>query len=315
VSAEVPDLSAVGSTMRSRRGAVGRAAALVTMARPYSLLWFVILPVTTMALWLRDGNVEVTRLLVVLAACVAGDAAFTTLNDVMDRESDRLSVEPQRNTRPLATGVISPRWAYTQVGVLVTCCLAASYAASLKLGLFMSSGMISGASYSAGPVRFVARPLLSQVFWVLLWPSMYVTVYLGVGGDFDRGLPYLVGTVLFMGIGETLAKDLRDLDNDAAAGKRTTPVAYGPRSTATASVAFFVLGSAAYVLAPLLTSPSQVRVALALAVVLGLWCGRAYLVMRILRRTYSKDAARTLHVGSIRVFLVVNLILIAGIGE
>jgi 4-hydroxybenzoate polyprenyltransferase len=284
------------------------------MARPYSLLWFVTLPTVTMALWLRAGDVPWLRLGELVLIFVCTDAALTTWNDVCDQETDRASSEPQRHTRPLVSGIVSLRWARRQVAVLASTAVLAAVRLSPWFALLLASGVAYGIAYSAKPVYAGGRPLVSQMFWVVLWPSMFAGVRLALGGGrLWPGALYVAGTVAFMGVGETLAKDLRDLENDAVTNKKTTPVTYGPKRAAMASLAALACGSGLWVAASIAIRPLSLRLTLALAVVLTLWVGRAATLAKSLRGEYTKADARALHVGSIRVFITVNLLLIAGL--
>lgn len=286
---------------------------LVRLARPYSMLWFVAVPMATMAIWLRGPNLNALDVATVIVVFALTDAGLTTYNDICDRDTDSLSAEDQRRTRPLVEGRVSVRTAYMQFAVLELAAVAGALLLSPWLAALIAAGAIYGIGYSMRGVRLSGRPYVSQIFWLLCWPGVYVAVFLAVGGDWLRGLPYVAATVVFMGVGETLAKDLRDLRNDAAAGKRTTPVALGSRAAATAAVAAFVVGTAGYVAAALSARPGDPRLAIALAVVLALWCGRASLLAAKLRTEYDSSAARAMHVGSIRVFLTLNLLFVAGL--
>lgn len=284
-----------------------------SLIRPYQLLWFNLLPAVVIALWLRGGDVPLGDLALVICALMLGEGGITALNDICDTETDRLSTEPERHRRPLAAGTLPLGWARLQVAVLLAGGLAFAFVVSPGFGLLVAAGILAGAVYSVRPVRVAGRPLVSQLFWVVFWIGLYFSVYVALDGDLEAGWLYLLGTVLFVAIGETLAKDLRDLENDRAAGKHTTPVVYGARPAALANLVAFAGGSVAWSISPLLAEPSSERLSLALAVVLLLWCGRAFILVRDLGRAYTKQAARSLHEGSIRVFLTVNLLFIGGL--
>jgi 4-hydroxybenzoate polyprenyltransferase len=284
------------------------------LARPYSLLWFVAVPVVTISLWLRGPAIPLQTLTLLLLSFGLADAGLTTLNDISDRSTDRASVESQRHMRPLATGSVSVRGAYVQVVLLETCALIAALAVSPIFLALVGLGVLYGVGYSVRPVYAEGRPVVSQAFWIAVWPAMYIGVYIGVGGDFVAGLPYLAATVLFMGVGETLAKDLRDIDNDSLTGKRTTPVAVGVETASAVSAVALVLGSVAYVVAAATAHRGAPALLASITVVVGLWCGRALKLTRMLRSGYAKADARALHMGCIRVFLTANLLFITGLG-
>lgn len=283
----------------------------VRLMRPYSMLWFVSVPVVTMACWLRGAAVPLQSLVPLLLSFLLADAGLTTLNDIIDVGTDRASVESQRYLRPLAAGSVSIRAAYVQVVLLELCALIAALVVSPVFLALVGMGVLYGIGYSVRPIYAGGRPLVSQAFWLLVWFAMYIGVYIGVGGDFIAGLPYVVATVLFMGIGETLAKDLRDIANDSLTGKRTTPVAVGVETATRASAGALVLGSIAYLAAAATAHRGAPALLGSIAVVVGLWCGRVLELTRALRGAYVKADARALHMGCIRVFLTVNLLFIA----
>jgi 4-hydroxybenzoate polyprenyltransferase len=285
------------------------------LMRPYSMLWFVTVPVLTMALWLRGPAVPLPRLALLLLSLMLADAGLTTLNDICDVETDRASVESQRYLRPLAAGSISIKGAYVQVALLETGAVIAALAVSPVFLALLGTGVLYGIGYSVRPVYAGGRPIVSQAFWLAVWFAMYGGVYLAIGGDFLAGLPYIAATILFMGVGETLAKDLRDVENDSLTGKRTTPVAVGVETAAGASAGALVLGSLAYLAAAATARHGTPALLGSIAVVLGLWCGRVLQLTGTLRSAYAKADARGLHMGCIRVFLTVNLLFIAVLGS
>jgi 4-hydroxybenzoate polyprenyltransferase len=287
----------------------------VRLTRPYSRLWFVATPVVTMALLLRGTALPLQTLVYLLLSFSLADAGLTTLNDISDRDTDRVSVERERHTRPVAAGFVSVKAAYLQVILLEIAAMLAAFAVSPVFLALVAGGVLYGVGYSVRPVYASGRPIVSQAFWLVVWPGMYIGVYIGVGGEFMRGLPYVGATMLFMGVGETLAKDLRDIDNDSVTGKRTTPVMMGIGTTVVIAVAALTLGSTAYVVAAASTHFGISALAGTVLVVVALWSGRALQLSRMLRRNYAKVDARALHMGCIRVFLTVNLLFITALGS
>lgn len=305
---QAPHLSA---TYRPRTAALWDR---VRLTRPYSGLWFVAAPVVTMALLLR-GTALPLKLVYLLLSLSLADAGLTTLNDISDRDTDRASIERQRHSRPVATGSVSVKAAYLQVVLLETAAVLAALAVSPVFLTLVAGGVLYGVGYSVRPIYAGGRPVISQAFWLVVWPGMYLTVYIGVGGDFVRGLPYVGATMLFMGVGETLAKDIRDVENDSITGKRTTPVTIGVETAVVISAACFILGSTAYVVAAANTYLGISALIGTVLVVVGLWSGHAVRLAGMLRSNYAKAEARALHMGCIRVFLTVNLLFITALGS
>ncbi len=286
---------------------------LARTARPYSIVWFVAVPAITMGLWMRGTEVPVTDLLVWIVAGVCADSGMTTLNDICDVDTDRLSTEAQRYSRPIAAGAVPVSWAYVQIVVLELLALGAAFSLSQACGWLVFGLVVLGILYSAQPLRISRRAFWSQVFWIVLWPVYYLGCFFAFGGDFYRGLLYIAATTIFMGVSETLAKDIRDLENDRSAGKLTTPVKVGAGKAAHASALAAWIATSLYLLASAQLKPVQPVVTAALGVTLGVWSVKASFLAHALAADYSKGDARALHEGSITTYTAVNLLFIVGL--
>jgi 4-hydroxybenzoate polyprenyltransferase len=292
-----------------------RIIALLIEARPYSWLWSDIAPLAAMGLWLAGPHPPVWDLLGVIAALVLTEGAMTTLNDICDIDTDRASSEPDRNRRPLAAGIVPVSWAYAQVAVMSVLALAVGFVTSVALGVLILGGIAWGFAYSARPVGLSGRPYISHAAWCLLLMGMYVGVWVSVGGELERGWLFLVGSIAFLAFGETLAKDLRDLDNDAATGRRTTPVAIGPRRAARGALAAYVVASIAWIASAVLADDVNWGLVIALTGALGLWLWRAAEFTSRLAAAWDKSVAVALHSSVLRMYLTVNLMFIAGLAS
>jgi 4-hydroxybenzoate polyprenyltransferase len=287
-----------------------RIVGLARLLRPYSITWTAS-SIVVMVVLLTGGDFSTAELAGCLFAMSAIGAAARTLNDVADRATDELSTEADRRSRPVVTGVVPARMALAQAAVLCSAGLAVAFAVDLGFGILMALGALGLVLYSAGPAPVAGLPL-SQGFWIAFWTTVYVSLYLALEGDLGRGVPYLVSTCLFMGVGETIAKDLRDLENDAKAGRRTTPLLLGPRRSVWACFVAYAAGGVGFVVTAALRSP-DVRLPIAVGCVVLLWVARCVQSLDATREGYVKEEARVLHVGSVRVFLAVNLLLLTGI--
>ncbi len=303
-----------------------KAVAAVSLTRPYAKLWFIAAPVTTMAIWLEGGEVDLTRLCILVAALICTDAGLTTWNEIADRTTDAASTEENRSGRPLLSGTATVKAAALQVvllelvGLVLAFVLAPAFAAMIVVVTAYAwlyawrRDLTPTSSAFRRAIKRLMWPTVYQLFWLLIWPAMYLAVAIVLSGDLSSGWLYVAGNTLFMGVGEILAKDLRDIDNDALTEKRTTPVTLGVASTVPICVAGFALGSLVWVGASIaIDGKWNPGLTAALIVVLGLWMGRAVLLSNELRRAYSKHAAHDLQMGAIRVFLTVNLLFIAGL--
>lgn len=297
-------------TADARISPTDRIVGLVRLLRPYSIIWTAS-SIVVMVLLLTGGRFSGTDLAGCLVAMSAIGGAMRTLNDVADRSNDELSTEADRRSRPIVTGAVPARLAIAQVVLLSCAGIAVAFAIDVGFGILMALGTAGLVLYSAGPAPVAGLPL-SQGFWLAFWTTVYLSLYLAIGGDVGRGVPYLISTCAFMGIGETIAKDLRDLDNDAQAGRRTTPLMLGPRRSVWACSIAYAAGGAGFVATAALRA-ADVRLPVAVGCVVLLWAARCAKSLDATRDGYLKEEARVLHVGSVRVFLTVNLLLLVGI--
>lgn len=291
------------------------------------MLWFITLPTVTMAIWLEGADVNWSRLTALVAFLICTDAGLSTWNDIADVQTDAASSESDRSGRPLVTGALSARWARLQVLLLESTAAVLALVLQPILILLLVPPIAYAWGYSQPRElrassdrlgRFMAIfmwPYLYQAFWLMLWPMLFVVTSLGLDDFPPTGLGwmYILGNLLFMGVAEILAKDLRDFENDSLAEKRTTVVAIGVGRATSFCLYGFASGALAWTAASVLVEDGNVSLTASLLVVLALWIGRAILLGNTLRREYSKCAARNLHVGAIRVFLTVNLLFIVGL--
>lgn len=302
-----------------------RAIAAIRTTRPYSLLWFVTVPAVTMGVWLEGNALDLARLAAMVGALVCTDAGLTTWNDIADTETDAASSELHRSKRPLQTGALTLPWAVSQVLLLEACALALAFIlaplfAALLLPLFGYAWLYSwprDRDTSSGRItqviNFLMWPYIYQLCLLIVWPCIYIAVALVLHADPAPGWLYVAGNVLFVGLAMTLAKDLRDIENDAQVDKLTGAVALGVARTTGLSLGGFGAGAVAWICASLSSSADNPGLTGSLLIVLSLWLGRAALLAQSLQREYTKQAAKDLQMGATRVFLTVNLIFIAGL--
>jgi 4-hydroxybenzoate polyprenyltransferase len=159
-----------------------------------------------------------------------------------------------------------------------------------------------------------SRPWTSQPFWLVFACVYYAAVALLAGQWWTpASVLYALGIVLFMTVGENAAKDIRDWDNDSAANRRTMVVAIGPSRAAGLSLLGCFGGAAAF-LALLWSHPTLPAWSRAAGTgLMTYFLARAVAYTSKLRRTFEKLAARALHIGYIRTFLVFNTVIILGL--
>lgn len=290
------------------------------LTRPQQLLWLDVFASLGFYAIIAQHAPRAHFSLFILCAIIA-DAGACTLNDLGDHDSDCLSKEASRMKRPLCTGVVSKKAARNQAIILYSIGLA--LALYLDIYIFIAAALLILLSYqySTTPLKMNGRPIISQLFWVgfallyYLAIAAYLIRYEGIPmGNIYNGLYFLMALILFMAIAETLAKDLRDLENDRASGKNTTPVHFGHRPAAVVSPVFSMAGMVFWAI-PYFTVYDTIFVLQMLIIALVItWnilcirlCGSIY-------KKYSKSKARKLHIGFILTFtIILTLSFVAGV--
>ena len=286
----------------------------IRLMRPYAWLWFDGLPSLVLYTLLLPGHRSLAHYLLGLLAGICADAGITTLNDICDIDTDRASSEPSRHQRPLVVGTISRRAALWQVVVFLCFGLGLSFYASWVFGTAVACAVVLGIGYSIRPVRLSGHPSTAQPFWILFGANFYLAVAALAGRLYTReALLWFFGTAMFMAVGENLAKDLRDWENDTLTGKRTSVVSLGPRRAALASLGGAAIGSALY-LALAWLHPSLPRWArIGTTLLLSAWFARLAMLVWVVARSYDKQASARMHVGYIRTYLAFNALVAIGL--
>lgn len=292
-----------------------RVVGLLRSARPTTRVWFDLLAPGAMLTAVRgDNDLPLSRVALVFAVAVLFHASANFLNDANDTAVDAASAEPSRYLRASLTGQVSIRDLTVTGWALVLVCLLVAAFLPWPTVLLVALLATLSAAYNCPPVRLSGRPLVLQLFWPAVWTIMFACC--AIAADSDRwrtALPFLLFVALFMGIGEGITQDIRDIDNDASGGRRTTPVVLGLRaSTALAwSGQLLSLGAWLWFAARVHLAPGwTVAGGAAVAVWLGVF---GWLASRLWHRL-DKRAARLTHLGPIYVFSVVNLtVILAGL--
>jgi 4-hydroxybenzoate polyprenyltransferase/Flp pilus assembly protein TadD len=178
-----------------------------------------------------------------LATFLAFEASVA-LNDVFDREGDRLT----ETGRPLVSGALSPRDLTGQAVVFSLAALLLALNVKYSTFLFMVLALAASYAYSAPPLRLKRFPVVSGL---TLGVVSLLTCLVGFSlFAEERALalfPPRLGWVIVLAFGLGFAaKDLKDVEGDRATGVWTLPVLLGP-AAGRAAVAGLVL--AGYVLA------------------------------------------------------------------
>jgi 4-hydroxybenzoate polyprenyltransferase len=174
----------------------------------------------------QSGGVSGARVVVGAATWQLAILAVYLFNGVMDVSEDRVN----HSGRPIARGSLDPR---TALGVTL-CAAALALAGSALLGgqfaWTVPAILVLGYLYSGPPFCLKARIFGTSMVASLGGMLTYYSGYLGNGGHLaDATLPvFAVAMSLWMGLVGGLSKDFSDAAGDAAAGRRTAVVSYGP---------------------------------------------------------------------------------------
>ncbi len=290
------------------------------LTRPQQLIWLDVFASLGFYVIIAQHAPQAHFVLFILCAIIA-DAGACTLNDLGDLNSDCMSDEASRMKRPLCTGVVSKRAARNQAVILYSIGLA--IALYLDIFIFIAAGLLILLSYqySMNPLKMDGRPIISQMFWIgfgLLYYFAIVAYLVRYDSipieNIYHGLYFLMALILFMAIAETLAKDLRDLENDKASGKNTTPVHFGHRPAAMVSLVFSAAGMVFWSI-PYFTVYDTMIVLqiLIIALVMG-WNALCAHLCISLYKEYSKSKSKLLHKGFILTFtIILTLSFVAGV--
>lgn len=242
-------------------------------------------------------------LLFILCSLLA-DAGACTLNDVGDIDSDRLSTESSRKGRPLVIGTVTRKAALIQGFILFGLGLGLALYLGPFIFLFALSLVVISHQYSMKPLKMNGRPFISQLFWVGFAVIYYgaVSAYLikyqdAPMGNVIDGLYFLAVMVLFLAIAETLAKDLRDLDNDRDSGKLTTTVRIGPKVSAISSFLLSTLGISLWAIPFFTIYDHTLTLRLSVLVLVIGWTLISLILCGSISKKYTKRRARQLHLG------------------
>lgn len=228
----------------------------IMAARP-ATLWAGISPVILgTALAINDGAFRTDVLVATLVAATAIQVGVNYANDLADANRGADTAARIGPTRAVAAGLISPR--QMRNGMLAAFGVAAIFGGYLAIvagWVVIAIGVVSiiaALGYTNGPVPYGYYGL-GEVF-VFIFFGLVATV--GTRYVYDQSAPldaWISGIV--MGLFATailIANNLRDIDTDAAVGKRTLAVIIGRNATRTlyavtilAAFGMIALGAAA----------------------------------------------------------------------
>ena len=275
-------------------------------------LWFDIIAPTTMLMALRNGPFPIKDAVLLLAVAVLSHCGGTYHNDANDTDIDAASSEHSRNMRASVTGrVLSSDlkvagWTITVLALVPALLLPWQV---LPFGILIVATL---AMYNFGPVKLSARPFVIQTF---VFPLVWIFIYIicGIVADTNNWAavaPFAIFVAFFMGVGEGTTQDIRDIDNDAAGGRRTTPVVLGLKYSVI--LAWSAQALSALPWAYFAVTHLPVAAAVTGSAALAIWLAAFAALARKLLQGFDKAAARLTHLGSICTFTAVNLSVLIG---
>lgn len=167
-----------------------------------------------------------------LAGVVTATAAGNVINDIQDREIDRIN----KPLRPIPSGSLPVQAAWYVYGVSVLLALVIGVRLPLEQGLWIVSWIILLHLYSA---RFKRVYLAGNLLVALVSSSGFLLGALAAGRISAGFIPAFY-TFLFV-MGRELVKDTEDCGGDRAHGARTAPIVHGERFALRASALIFAI--------------------------------------------------------------------------
>ena len=188
-------------------------------------------------------------LLLAAASLSAGYVVATTVNDIADRDVDRIN-HPRDRGRPLVTGSASERdlWRTNAIAAPIAL-VTAAMAGGPILGVSAVS-LVIGYAYSLRPIRLSYRTWLAPTILSVAYAIVpYALGLLAAGGRVDRLDVLLCAALYALFLARINLKDFRDRAGDRAYGKPTLLLAHGKTVTCAVTGIALVAGCATLVVA------------------------------------------------------------------
>ena len=188
-------------------------------------------------------------LLCAAASLSASYVVATTVNDIADRDVDRVN-HPRDRARPLVTGRASERDLWRTNAIAAPIALAAAAVAGGPVLAVSAASLVIGYTYSLRPVRLSYRTWLAPTVLSIAYAVVpYALGLLAAGGRIERVDILLCGALYALFLARINLKDFRDRAGDAAFGKPTLLLAHGKTVTCAFTAVALVAGSATLVVA------------------------------------------------------------------
>ena len=209
--------------------------AWLAAARPQTLLASVAPVLVGSGLAIGQGAFRADAFVVLVVTAVLLNVAVNFANDASDHARGADTADRIGPPRAVASGLLSPRemWAGTAV-VLVLACAGGVYLTVISGWLILAIGaaaIVAALAYTGGPWPYGYHGL-GEVF---VFGFFGLAAVVGTRYVYDATIPgeawLLAVPVGFLVTAILVVNNIRDLDTDRAAGKRTLAVILGRRAT------------------------------------------------------------------------------------
>lgn len=208
-------------------------------------LWFFLLIGAAAQGPLRPG----LALLLAAASLSASYVVATTVNDIADRDVDRIN-HPSDPGRPLVSGTASRRDLWRTNAIAAPLAVATAALAGGPVLAVSAGSLAIGYAYSLRPIRLSYRTWLAPTVLAVAYAVVpYALGSFAAGGRIDRLDVVLCAALYALFLARINLKDFRDRAGDAAYGKPTLLLAYGKTVTCAVTGVALLSGCALLVVA------------------------------------------------------------------
>lgn len=181
-------------------------------------------------------------LLLAVVSVSAGYVVATTVNDIADRDVDRIN-HPRDPGRPLVSGSATERDLWRTNAIAAPLALGAAALAGGPVLAVSAASLAIGYAYSLGPVRLSYRTWLAPTVLGLAYAVVpYLFGVFASGGRVDPADAGLCTALYALFVARINLKDFRDRAGDAAYGKPTLLLAHGKAVTCRVTGVALVVG-------------------------------------------------------------------------
>jgi 4-hydroxybenzoate polyprenyltransferase len=287
--------------------------AYLRLTRPTTRLWLDTLMPFAVLVAATGGRPDARTAILLIVAMNTIHVGATVINDIQDVETDRSSSEAVRRNRPIACGAISVRTARTLAIVSVVVGIACAFFTSVLFGAIVVGLTAMTVLNEVPPLHVQTRTVLAQAWTTIgLLAFMFAIIYVLVPHPVAGAALFGVFGAVYLGLCETLVKDIRDTDNDTKGGKVTTAVKFGAAAATAAAGLANLLSSAVWLGYAFTGELPAVWAGLCAACLLA-WTVFVFAAANALRQRFIKPLCIWLHKGSVLIFAAVNLMTVIGL--